>query len=80
MREVERKKGKCICGSDILEEQYEKFFYTDEEYLDILKVRKKSIQSMNDLLERKNGRMKNIHCHILIWGNIVNVVRQFPND
>lgn len=61
LREVERKKGKCICGSDILEEQYEKFFYTDEEYLDILKVRKKSIQSMNDLLERKNGRMKNIH-------------------
>ncbi|WP_368168765.1 hypothetical protein, partial [Agathobacter rectalis] len=64
LREVERKKGKCICGSDILEEQYEKFFYTDEEYLDILKVRKKSIQSMNDLLERKNGRMKNIHSNI----------------
>ena len=38
LREVERKKGKCICGSDILEEQYEKFFYTDEEYLDILNV------------------------------------------
>lgn len=64
LREIERKKGKCICGSDILEEQYEKFFYTDEEYLDILKVRKKSIQSMNDLLERKNGRMKNIHSNI----------------
>lgn len=64
LRKVERKKGKCICGSDILEEQYEKFFYTDEEYLDILKVRKKSIQSMNDLLERKNGRMKNIHSNI----------------
>lgn len=41
-----------------------KIFYTDEEYLDILKVRKKSIQSMNDLLERKNGRMKNIHSNI----------------
>lgn len=62
--EIAVRKSIDICGSDILEEQYEKFFYTDEEYLDILKVRKKSIQSMNDLLERKNGRMKNIHSNI----------------
>ena len=54
LREVEREKGKCICGNDIEEEQYEKFFYTDEEYLDILKVKKKSIQSLEQLLERKS--------------------------
>ena len=30
LRKVEREKGKCICGNDIAEEQYEKFFYTDE--------------------------------------------------
>lgn len=58
LREVERKKGRCICGSNVSEEQYEKFFYTDEEYLSILKVRKKSIQSLSNLLERKNARMK----------------------
>ena len=64
LREVEREKGKCICGNDIEEEQYEKFFYTDEEYLDILKVKKKSIQSLEQLLERKRQRLKIIIGHI----------------
>lgn len=64
LREVEREKGKCICGNDIEEEQYEKFFYTDEEYLDILKVKKKSIQSLEQLLERKSQRLKIIIGHI----------------
>lgn len=58
LREVERKKGKCMCGNDISEEQYEKFFYTDQEYLDILKVKKKSIQSLGILLDKKNARME----------------------
>ena len=58
LREVERKEGKCICGNDISEEQYEKFFYTDQEYLDILKVKKKSIQSLGKLLDKKNDRME----------------------
>lgn len=70
LREVERKKGKCICGNDISEEQYEKFFYTDEEYLNILKVKKKSIQSLGNLLERKNERMK------IILSNIDKVSKQ----
>ena len=64
LREVGREKGKCICGNDIEEEQYEKFFYTDEEYLDILKVKKKSIQSLEQLLERKRQRLKIIIGHI----------------
>lgn len=64
LREVECEKGKCICGNDIEEEQYEKFFYTDEEYLDILKVKKKSIQSLEQLLERKSQRLKIIIGHI----------------
>lgn len=64
LREVEREKGKCICGNDIEEEQYEKFFYTDEEYLDIFKVKKKSIQSLEQLLERKSQRLKIIIGHI----------------
>lgn len=64
LRKVEREKGKCICGNDIAEEQYEKFFYTDEEYLDILKVKKKAILSLNSLLDRKNERMRVIITHI----------------
>lgn len=77
LREVERKAGKCICGSDVTEEQYEKFFYTDEEYLDILKVRKKSIQSMKELLDRKNERMKTVLSNIENFTNEIERIRLY---
>lgn len=64
LREVKREEGKCICGNDILEEQYEKFFYTDEEYLNILKVKKKAILSLNSLLDRKNEQNIKINTDI----------------
>lgn len=53
LRDVERKSCKCICGSDIDEAQYEKFFYTDDEYLTIVKVKQKSILSLLELLSKK---------------------------
>ena len=40
LREVEREKGKCICGNDIDEEEYDKFFYSEEEYFQILQVKR----------------------------------------
>lgn len=80
LREVEREQGKCICGNDIEEEQYEKFFYTDEEYLDILKVKKKSIQSLNQLLERKNQRLKTIIANIEGVEQAVENVRKYINE
>lgn len=80
LRTVERKKGKCICGSDISEEQYEKFFYTDEEYLSILKVRKKSIQSLKNLLERKNARMKIILSNIEKTGMEIEKIRLYITE
>lgn len=80
LREVEREKGKCICGNDIAEEQYEKFFYTDEEYLDILKVKKKSIQSLNQLLERKNQRMKIIVAHVESAEKSIEKIRAYIHE
>lgn len=80
LREVEREKGKCICGNDIEEEQYEKFFYTDEEYLDILKVKKKSIQSLEQLLERKSQRLKIIIGHIEKTEQSIEKIRLYINE
>lgn len=57
---VEREKAKCICGSDIDEEQYEKFFYTDNEYIEIIKVKQKAVKSLKILLEKKNQRLKTV--------------------
>lgn len=53
LREVDREEGKCICGSSIDENQYEKFFYTEDEYLTILSVKSKSILSLKQLLNDK---------------------------
>jgi ABC-type molybdenum transport system ATPase subunit/photorepair protein PhrA len=47
LREVNRVKGHCVCGSDIEEEQYERFFYSSDEYTDILKSKQKSIETID---------------------------------
>jgi len=46
LREVKRKENHCICGNPIDESQYEKFFYSADEYLDILKSRQKSVETI----------------------------------
>lgn len=80
LREVERDKGKCLCGNDILEEQYEKFFYTDQEYLDILKVKKKSILSLGKLLNKKNDRMSIILSKIITSNRNIDEAKAYINE
>lgn len=80
LREVERKKGKCICGNDISEEQYEKFFYTDQEYLDILKVKKKSIQSLGILLDKKNARMEGALKKIEEISEDIDIIKEYISE
>lgn len=80
LREVGRKKGKCICGNDISEEQYEKFFYTDQEYLDILKVKKKSIQSLGRLLDKKNDRMESALKKIEEISQDINRIKEYISE
>lgn len=77
LREVERENGKCICGSDIDEEQYEKFFYTDDEYLTILKVKQKSIQSLSTLLINKQTRSKDIENRINKLNNEIEKTKKY---
>ncbi|WP_199426664.1 coiled-coil domain-containing protein [Thermaerobacillus caldiproteolyticus] len=47
LRKVKRKRNYCICGNSIDENQYEKFFYNSEEYLDILKSKQKSVETID---------------------------------
>lgn len=44
--EVKRTEGHCICGSKVDETQYEKFFYSAKEYFDILKIKEKSLSTL----------------------------------
>lgn len=80
LRDVERIKGKCICGEDVDEEQYEKFFYTDHEYFDILKVKKKAISSLSNLLDKKNYKMKNIVSETVTLDNKILNVKNYINE
>ncbi|NFT07683.1 hypothetical protein FDF26_11520 [Clostridium botulinum] len=60
LMEVHRDSGKCICGNNIDEEEYEKFFYSDNEYLQIISVKNKSKKSLSTLLENKKNRLLDI--------------------
>ena len=46
LKQVERIPHRCICGSEVLEGDYEKFFYDSAEYLAILKSRQKNVETV----------------------------------
>lgn len=50
LNEVKRKEHHCICGNPIDENQYEKFFYDSNEYLDILKSKQKSVDTIENAI------------------------------
>ncbi len=67
LNKVERTEGHCICGKEIEEDEYEKFFYSTDEYLSILKSNQKSIetldlaiQSCNEELAKKEKKLREL--------------------
>jgi len=74
LKKVERQENKCICGNDVDELEYEKFFYSDSEYLEIMETKQKSIKSLTDLLQKKSDRLNYIEVQEkLISDRIVDV-------
>ncbi|TKJ09467.1 hypothetical protein [Halomonas sp. 15WGF] len=57
---VDRAKDKCICGSDIDEAQYERFFYSSEEYSRLLKSKLKTVETVNYAIEEISDRENEI--------------------
>lgn len=47
LNKVERVAGHCVCGSDIDEAQYERFFYTSQEYNEMLKAKRKTLATID---------------------------------
>lgn len=58
LNEVVREKNKCLCGSYINDEEYEKFFYTSKEYLEILQLKNKSLKSLMSILNKREKKLK----------------------
>lgn len=51
LQKASKEKNKCICGNKVSDEEYQKFFYTKEEYLNILKSKQKNIETIDNALE-----------------------------
>jgi hypothetical protein len=64
LRDVERIKGKCVCGADIDELQYERFFYSSEEYIEILKTKQKSVDTVDIAIKATQDELKDIRDNI----------------
>lgn len=52
--------GKCICGSDLNDDDYEKFVYNSNEYKNILQYKKKSIQTIETALDSYRNEIADI--------------------
>jgi hypothetical protein len=46
LREVQREKNKCICGKSVKEEEFERFFYSPDEYHHLLGSKAKNIDTL----------------------------------
>lgn len=47
LRGVDRVEGHCVCGKEIDENQYERFFYNSDEYLQIFKAKQKTVETID---------------------------------
>lgn len=47
LSKVDRPKDHCVCGAPIEEAQYERFFYTETEYKELLKTKQASFKSID---------------------------------
>ncbi len=56
--DLDSKEGYCICGSEIKDDDYEKFVYKSSEYKDILDQKKKSFKSIEIALESYDSELK----------------------
>jgi len=50
LRKVDRAKNNCICGQAIDEGAYQRFFYSSEEYVGILKSKQKNVETVRAAL------------------------------
>lgn len=88
LRPVDRQSGHCVCGKEIEESQYERFFYRSDEYIDILKSKQKSVETINDAIasyhrekEALGSKSEELKSNILVGRNkILNLLKNLDNN
>ncbi len=51
LKEVQREINRCVCGAVVSEAQYERFFYSPDEYLTILKSKQRNVDTIDAAIE-----------------------------
>lgn len=46
LRPLQRPMGSCICGAEVKEEDFQRFFYNADEYIAIMKTKQKNMQTL----------------------------------
>lgn len=72
---VEREDNHCVCGSPIEEDQYERFFYTSQEYKEILKSKVKTLETIKLAYEAYNQDINDIKADISKTEGVIQVNR-----
>lgn len=60
LNNLERENGKCYCGNSVDEETFEKFFFNTEEYWDLLKSRKKSVETVDLVIKSVKDQLDDL--------------------
>ncbi len=60
LKNVDRPSDKCVCGHDIDENDYRRYFYDPSEYYTLLKSKVKSLETMEIALKSAQDEFKNL--------------------
>lgn len=71
---------KCICGSTIQENNYEKFLYDSSEYKEILKHKNKSLETIQSALDTYNDEVIEVNTEINNIKKEIDVLNQFLKE
>ncbi|EHK0062536.1 AAA family ATPase [Vibrio parahaemolyticus] len=52
LKDVDRSPNRCVCGHEVDEEDYQRYFYSSEEYHEILRSRIKSLETFNSAIDK----------------------------
>jgi len=77
---VQRVKHKCICGSDIEEGQYQRYFYKSSEYYALLSSKIKSLETIKLAIEAVDEDIEENACEInSIQENLSNIEKKISH-
>ncbi|MEF3310074.1 hypothetical protein PV433_14335 [Paenibacillus sp. GYB004] len=60
LRAIEREENHCVCGKPLDDLEYERFFYTPKEYLDILRSKQRSVLTVEQAIQSCEEDLKSV--------------------